>query len=114
MGAALLCWSASFGQSLYQNIQKYQKILIWSEEKNKKISNCYKSIFATQKLTCFNKKIQPNLKWQNYHHLTFAQYKKSHINLFSLYSMKNNSMREEKKNVRGKRWNWKYLKKKKN
>jgi hypothetical protein len=32
-----------------------------------------------------------------YHHLTFVQYKKGDINLFSLYSMKKKSIREEKK-----------------
>jgi len=36
-----------------------------------------------QKQTCFNKKIQSNLKWKkNYHHPTFVQYKKSPINIY--------------------------------
>jgi hypothetical protein len=34
----------------------------------------------------------------NYHQSTFVQYKKNHINLFSLYSMKKKSIREKKKN----------------
>jgi hypothetical protein len=38
------------------------KIFIKSKEKNKKNLNCFKRIFETQKQTCFNKKIQPNLK----------------------------------------------------
>jgi hypothetical protein len=39
---------------------------------------------------CFNKKIQPSLK-QNffYHRLIFVEYKKSPINLFTFYCMKN-------------------------
>jgi hypothetical protein len=41
---------------------KKMKILIQSKEKNKKNSNFFKSIFETQKQTCFNKKFQPNLK----------------------------------------------------
>ena len=32
---------------------------------------------------------QPEIK-NNYHHPTFVQYKKSHINLFHLYSMEKN------------------------
>jgi len=43
---------------------------------------------------------------KKYHHLTFVQFKKNHINLFSLYNIKKNSMIEKKKN-------WKYLKRKK-
>ena len=52
-----------------------------------------------QKQTYFNKKIQLNFKWKkNYHHPTFMQYKKSPINLFSLYRMKKKlNKRKEKK-----------------
>ena len=34
---------------------------------------------------------------KNYHHPTFVQYKKSHINLFLLYVIKKKSIREKKK-----------------
>jgi len=34
------------------------------------------------------KKSNPTLNKKNYHHPTFIQYKKSSINLFSLYRMK--------------------------
>jgi hypothetical protein len=37
---------------------------------------------------------------KNYHHLTFSQYKKSHINLFSLYSIKTNSIRKKEKKIK--------------
>ena len=40
---------------------------------------------------------------KNYHHPTFVQYKKSYINLFSLYSMKTKTTREKKKNSREKK-----------
>jgi uncharacterized membrane-anchored protein YitT (DUF2179 family) len=39
--------------SAYQNDLKTQKILIWSKEKNKKISNFFKNAFETQKQTGF-------------------------------------------------------------
>jgi lipid II:glycine glycyltransferase (peptidoglycan interpeptide bridge formation enzyme) len=39
----------------------------------------------------------------NYYHPTFVQYKKSHINLFHLYSMKKTSTREKKKNLKRKK-----------
>jgi hypothetical protein len=49
-----------------------------------------------------------------YHHPTFVQYKKNHINLFPLYNMKKKSIREKKKKFKeGKKQNWKYLKRKK-
>jgi hypothetical protein len=78
-------------------IQKHQKILIWSKENIKKISNFCKSIFETQKQTCFNKETQSNLKWKKtYHHPTFVQYKKHLINLFSLqYEKKINKRRKK-------------------
>jgi len=63
------------------------KILIWSKEKNE-FFFCFKSIFERQKQTCFNKKIKPNLKWKQYHHPFFVQYKKILIYLFPLYRMK--------------------------
>jgi hypothetical protein len=34
---------------------------------------------------------------KKFHHPTFVKYKKSHINLFSLYNMKKKSIREKKK-----------------
>ena len=34
---------------------------------------------------------------KNYHHPTFVQYKKSHINLFLLYGMKKNQLEKRKK-----------------
>jgi len=37
----------------HQNDLKTQKILIWSKEKNKKISNFFKNAFETQKQTGF-------------------------------------------------------------
>jgi len=40
---------------------------------------------------------------KNYHHPTFVQYKKSHINLFPLYNMKKKSIREKKKNLKRKK-----------
>jgi hypothetical protein len=59
-------------------------------KKNKIKFKIFKRIFETKK-TCFNKKIQANLKMTKiYHRPTFVQYKKSHINLFSLYNMKKN------------------------
>jgi hypothetical protein len=35
-----------------------------------------------------------------YHHPTFVQYKKNHINLFPLYNMKKKSIREKKKKLK--------------
>jgi hypothetical protein len=40
---------------------------------------------------------------KNYHYPPFVQHKKSHINLFPLYSMKKNSIREKKKNLKRKK-----------
>ena len=49
------------------------------------------------------RKIQPNLKMiKKYHHSTFVQHKKNHINLFALYNMKK-SIRENKKKLREKK-----------
>jgi hypothetical protein len=47
------------------------------------------------------KKIQPNptLNEKNYYHPTFVQYKKSLINLFSLYRMKNKSTKAKRINL---------------
>jgi transcriptional regulator of heat shock response len=80
---------------------KILKILIWSKENNKKISNFFQSIFEMQKQTCFNKEIQPNLKWKkNFITQLLYNIKQIHINLFSLYSMKKKLIRENKKNFK--------------
>jgi hypothetical protein len=51
-----------------------------------------------QKQICFNKKIQPNLKWKKiYHHPIVVQYIKKVINLFPLYSIKKINKTKEKK-----------------
>jgi hypothetical protein len=39
----------------------------------------------------------------NYHHPTFIQYKKIHINLFSLYSKKKNLIKEKKTKLKRKK-----------
>jgi hypothetical protein len=39
---------------------------------------------------------------KNYHHPTFVQYKKSHINLFLLYSLKNKFNKRKEKNLKRK------------
>jgi len=60
----------------------------------------FKAFFLKKKQTCFNKKIQPNLKQKKktYHHPIFVEYKKSPINLLLLYCMKNNlNQRKEQK-----------------
>jgi len=46
--------------------------------------------------------MQPQIKFF-YRHPIFVQYKKSPINLFSLYHMKKSYIREKKKNSRGKK-----------
>ena len=51
---------------------------------------------------------------KNYHHLTFAQYKKSHINLFLLYSIKTNSIRKKKKKIKRKKFKSKISEKENN
>ena len=89
-------------------IQKHQKILIWIKEKKIKIHNFFKRIFETQKETCFNKEIQLNLKWKEIITTQLLyNIKKSHINLFHLYTIKTNSIRKNK--LKGKKLNWKYL-----
>jgi hypothetical protein len=42
---------------------------------------------------------------KNYHHPTFVQYKKNPINLFPLYRMKKNYLREKKKSKEKKKLN---------
>ena len=51
-----------------------------------------------QKQTCFNKKIQSNLKWKkNYHHPTFVQYKKiTSIYFLFIYEKKFNKIKYKK------------------
>jgi hypothetical protein len=46
--------------------------------------------------------MQPQIKFF-YRHPIFVQYKKSPINLFSLYHMKKSYIREKKKKSRGKK-----------
>jgi hypothetical protein len=61
------------------------------------LSNFFQSIFEKQKQTCFDKKIQPNLKKKKtYHHLIFVEYKKSSINLFPHYCIKNKFKSEKR------------------
>jgi len=43
------------------------------------------------------RKFNPTLNEKNYYHLTFVQYKKNHINLFYLYSIKNIQKKRRKK-----------------
>ena len=78
-------------------IQKHKKILIRSTEKNKKISNFFKSIFKTQKQTCFNKKIQPNLKWKK---IIITQLLYNIKRVTSIYFLFKNLIREKKKNLK--------------
>jgi hypothetical protein len=63
------------------------------------LSNFFQSIFEKQKQTCFYKKIQPNFKKKKkktYHHPIFVEYKRSPINLFPLYCMKNKFKSEKR------------------
>jgi hypothetical protein len=59
------------------------------------LSNVFQSIFEKQKQTCFNKKIQPNLQQKKTYQIS-VENKKSLINLFSLYCMKNKFKSEKR------------------
>jgi hypothetical protein len=60
------------------------------------LSNVFQSIFEKQKQTCFNKKIQPNVKQNKKTYQISVENKKSLINLFSLYCIKNKFKSEKR------------------